>query len=139
MSEQKQARLGVGAVVIHQGRVLLIKRKTPPYAGQWAIPGGKVHYGESLKAAAEREVLEETGITIQAGEPIYSFEIIQHDSEGPQLHYVVIDLEASYVSGKPIARDDAAEAAWFDTSGLQQLDLNQTTRELLASKYDFSI
>jgi ADP-ribose pyrophosphatase len=139
MTEQKQARLGVGAVVIHQGQVLLVKRKTPPYAGQWAIPGGKVHYGESLKAAAEREVLEETGITIQAGEPIYSFEIIQRDSEGPHLHYVVIDLEASYLGGKPIARDDAAEAAWFDEAGLQKVDLNQITRELLVTKYQFSI
>ena len=137
MHKENQIKLGVGAVVIHQGQVLLVKRKTPPYAGQWAIPGGKVQFGESLKAAAEREILEETGIIIQAGEPIFSFEIIEQDQDGPSLHYVVVDLEAHYESGEPLANDDAAEAAWFDATSIQKIDLNPITQKLLASKYNF--
>ena len=134
MTEQKHVKLGVGAVVFNQGCVLLVKRKTPPFAEQWAIPGGKVKFGESLRAAAEREVYEETGITIRAGEPIFTFEIIQTDSS---VHYVVVDLDAHYISGAPIANDDAADAAWIDAVRIKNLAVNKITRELLKSKYNF--
>lgn len=124
--------IGVGAVVFKDAKVLLVKRKFEPAAGQWAIPGGKLKFGETLKQAAEREILEETGICIEAGQVAHVFEWI-----GAQ-HYVIIDLDASYISGKIEAADDADEAGWFSAAELKHMNLTASTRELLASKYHFS-
>ena len=66
-------QVGVGAVVFHDGAVLLVQRRNPPCADEWAIPGGKVRLGETLQEAAEREILEDTGLHIKAGEPVYAF------------------------------------------------------------------
>ena len=68
--------VGVGAIVVHDGAVLLVKRGKPPHKGEWAIPGGRLQWGESLQQGAEREILEETGSTIKAGELLYHFEHI---------------------------------------------------------------
>lgn len=131
-------RPGVGAVVFHQNRVLLVKRDRPPNAGQWAIPGGRIKFGESLQQAAEREILEETGITIRAGEPVFAFDIIQHDEQQQcRLHYVVIDLAADYISGEPVAGDDAAAAAWISATELGELPVNPLTLQLLKNQYRF--
>lgn len=131
-------QLGVGAIVFHQNRVLLIKRGRPPNAGQWAIPGGRIKLGETLQQAAEREILEETGVRIKAGEPVFAFDLIQHDSEGQcRLHYVVIDLAADYLSGDPLAGDDASDARWVSAGELAGLPVNATTLQLLKSRYRF--
>lgn len=130
--------LAVGAVVFHNDAVLLIKRNNPPNAGQWAIPGGKVKLGETLQQAAEREILEETGITIRAGEVIYQFEIIERDDHGNiTTHYVILDLAAKYVSGNPKANDDARDARWVERNELRHLPVNNTTRMLLQEKFQF--
>ena len=70
-------RVGVAAVVTKNNRVLLVKRGVPPSKGLWAIPGGNMKLGETLKETAEREILEETGIVIEAGDPIYAFDFIE--------------------------------------------------------------
>ena len=123
--------IGVGTVVIHNDRVLLVRRSKPPYSGLWTIPGGKVHWGETLQQAAERELLEETGIIARAGEVIYVFDVIDGNSANPDFHYVVIDLVADYVSGEPVAKDDAEQAAWFSRTDLEQKDIQATTKTLL--------
>lgn len=116
--------------------VLLVKRGRPPREGQWAIPGGKVKAGEKLQAAVEREVLEETGITIRAGEMIYQLEYIEHDdSGGLAFHYVVLDYDAEYISGEPCAGDDAREAAWIRFDELCTLHLTDSTREALLTLF----
>ncbi len=130
--------LAVGAVVIHQGRVLLVRRLRPPGEGQWAIPGGKVDLGENLAQAAEREILEETGLTIAAGEPVYTFEVIDRDDAGRvRYHYVIIDLAAEYRGGKLRAGDDAGDARWVAPEELPALGVYPRTRELLEKLFDF--
>jgi len=129
-------QLGVGAIVCHQDKVLLVKRGKPPSAGQWAIPGGKVQAGEALRVAAEREILEETGVVIRAGELAYHFEFIERDERGAlRYHYVVLDYVGEYVSGEPCAGDDAAEARWVGFDELSSLALNTSTREALHRLY----
>ena len=83
----------------------------------WSIPGGRIRLGETLQAAAEREILEETGVVIRANRPVLAFDVIQKDDRGVvKYHYVIVDLTADYVSGEPRAGDDAADARWISSS-----------------------
>jgi len=126
------ARVGVGAVIIRDGQVLLVKRGREPAKGLWAIPGGAVEPGETLQAAAEREILEETGVVINAGEPIFAFDLIEKDETGAlKFHYVIVDLRAEYISGEPVAADDAVDARWLKPRDLDSLDVVPVTLELL--------
>jgi ADP-ribose pyrophosphatase len=130
--------LAVGAIVFRDGRVLLVRRGQPPAEGEWAIPGGSVEVGETLQQAAQRELLEETGIVIQAGEPCFIFDVIQADTDGRvRFHYLVIDLLADYVEGDPRAGGDAADARWVSAEELGGLSLSPTTRELLHRRFGF--
>jgi ADP-ribose pyrophosphatase len=134
----KEARAAVGAVVVHRGRVLLVRRGKPPAEGMWAVPGGGVKLGESLQEAAERELREETGVIVRAGEPVYAFDALERDGAGEvRFHYVIVDLAAAYVSGEPQAADDALEARWVSPSELGTLAVNRRTRLLLAAHFGF--
>jgi 8-oxo-dGTP diphosphatase len=125
-------KVAVGAVVIHDNQVLLVKRGKPPAEGEWAIPGGNVELGETLQKAAEREILEETGVTIQAKEIIYTFESIYKDRDGNiRFHYVILDYSADYISGSPAPHDDALAAQWVSPQGASSLNINSATLILL--------
>ena len=122
----------VGAVVIHDGAVLLVRRGRAPARGVWAVPGGRVELGETLAEAAEREVREETGVSVRAGEPIWSFDSVIRDEAGRvAFHYVIVDLLADYLEGEPHGRDDAAEARWARPEELSGLLVSKPTLELL--------
>lgn len=134
----KSPRVAVGAVVIKEGSVLLVKRRDPPNQAQWAIPGGSIRLGESLQQAAEREILEETGVRIRAGKPVYIFDVIDRDPEGRiRYHYVITDLLAKYVGGEPAPHDDAVDARWLSPLDLDRLPVNATTRDLLENTLKF--
>ena len=129
-------RVAVGAVILHQNRVLLVLRGKAPAEGMWAIPGGSVNLGETLQAAAEREVFEETGLYIKAGAVIYSFEKIQRDQAGRvQFHYVILDLAAEALDpAEPLKpADDVSDAGWFSLLDLEQknIPISDTTLALL--------
>lgn len=130
--------VAVGAVVFKNNCVLLVRRGQAPSEGLWAIPGGSVEIGETLQEAAEREILEETGIKIRAGKPIYTFDVIDRDEDGKiRFHYVIIDLAADYVSGEPAAGDDAAEARWVSVHEFNELAVSPPTLNLLKTKFEF--
>lgn len=131
-------RPAVGAVVFKDDAVLLVRRGKPPALGIWAIPGGSVRLGETLQTAAEREILEETGIVIRAGQPVYVFDVIERDGNGRvRFHYVIVDLAAEYVAGDPRPGDDATDARWVRQHDLAALDINPATRRLLAGPFGF--
>ncbi|WP_022665716.1 NUDIX hydrolase [Desulfospira joergensenii] len=130
--------LAVGAVVFKEDRILLVQRGNPPAKGVWAIPGGSVELGETLKQAVQREILEETGIRIRAGEPVYSFESIERDRDGKiRYHYYIVDFEAEYLGGEIRAGDDAEKAEWVSADQLDRMEINPKTRDLLRNRYDF--
>jgi 8-oxo-dGTP diphosphatase len=125
-------RVGVGAVVLREGRVLLVRRGVQPSQGLWAIPGGALELGETLREGAEREILEETGITIRAGALVFTGETMERDADGRiRFHYVIIDFAGEYVSGEVNGSDDASEARWVSPAELADLPATKTTLKLL--------
>jgi 8-oxo-dGTP diphosphatase len=125
-------QLGVGAFVVHDDAILLVQRGQQPGKGEWAIPGGRVKAGESLHTAAAREILEETGVTIEVGEFAWQFEFIQHDADAKlQYHYVVLDFHARYLAGEPEPADDVTAARWVPFDQLNTLNLSAMTRQAL--------
>jgi len=130
--------LAVGAVVFKDDHVLLVKRKNPPSQGVWAIPGGRVRLGEPIQEAAQREVMEETGVTITPRETVFAFDAIERDRfQKIRYHYYIVDVAGAYVSGEPVAGDDALDARWVSRQALATLPVNEKTRHLLETKFDF--
>ena len=129
-------RVAVGAVVFHHKKILLVLRGQAPAKGLWAIPGGSVELGESLRSAAEREVWEETGLKVQAGEVIHTFDAIERDEAGRvRYHYVIVDLLAEALDpNQPLEpSDDVLDAGWFSAAEVEEPDLpiSETTRQLV--------
>lgn len=128
--------LGVGALIFQRRRVLLVERGKAPLKGYWSLPGGLVETGERLEAAIEREVLEETGLTVRALELAEVFQRIMHDSQGRvEYHYVLADYVCKVVSGEPKASDDASRVDWFRIDKLGELLLTEGTREVIERVY----
>jgi ADP-ribose pyrophosphatase YjhB (NUDIX family) len=121
--------VAVGGVVLTAGpRVLLVKRGAPPMAGQWTLPGGRLHGGETIAAAVEREVFEETGVRVAAGNLIEVVEIV---TEG--YHYVIHDHLCTPVdvSEVPKAGDDAVEARYVRPSELPSLGVTEAVTRVV--------
>lgn len=120
--------VGVGAVIINQGRVALVKRGHAPLLGEWSIPGGLLETGETLRQCAEREALEETGLGVRATELLGVFERLVPDNEKRmRYHYVLIDFLCEVVSGEMRADGDADDARWFSVDEVGKLPLPEDT------------
>jgi mutator protein MutT len=124
--------VGVGAVIVDQGRVVVIKRGSPPLLGEWSIPGGMLELGETARQAVEREALEETGLVVQSGELLGVFDRIVPDEAGKiRFHYLLVDFLCRPVSGTLRAGHDAAEAHWMTLEEVRNMPMADTTKALL--------
>lgn len=125
--------LGVSTLVRRDGCVLLVKRGNAPLADAWAFPGGRVEFGEHLAAAAAREVAEETGIVVTIAGALEHAEIILRDADGmPERHFVLIVFAGDWVSGEPVAADNAADALWVPENELDRFPKTPDTERILA-------
>lgn len=134
----EQPGVGVGVVIVENGRVLLVQRGKEPGAGTWAFPGGRLELGETLAEAAVREAREETGLTIEPADVFAVFDLIETDPDGSiRFHYVLIDLLAERVAGTARPGDDSVDTRWVGLADLEELPMAprvaDVVRELLTS------
>ena len=124
--------LGVGAVVLHRDNVLLVRRAQEPCKGEWTFPGGLVELGETLREAAVRETLEETGIRIRAGEVLEVVDSLVKGTGGRlRFHYSIVDVVCRYVPGSPRPGDDVSEVEWVPIKKALRMELAGVTGKVL--------
>jgi 8-oxo-dGTP diphosphatase len=129
--------VGVGAVIIQDSRVLLVKRRHPPQDGEWSIPGGLLEVGETLRQAAVREAREETGLVVEPQELLGVFDRVVLDPAGKvRYHHVLIDFLCRRVAGELCAASDAAEVRWFTRAEVETLPLLKDTAEVIGLGFD---
>src|SRR5215207_5525050 len=117
--------VGVGGVVVRNGKALLVKRAHDPRKGEWSLPGGRVELGESLVDATRREILEETGLDVAVGEVVEVFDRIHRDGATVRYHFVIVDFLCTVIGGALCAGDDAEDVAWVDGAEAAAYGVNE--------------
>src|SRR6266576_4612294 len=116
--------VGMGAVILDHGRVVLVKRQFPPLAGEWSIPGGRLKIGETQREGVVREAREETGLTVDPVELLGVYDRLVRDETGRILyHYVLIDFLCRRLAGELQAGGDADDARWFWQAEIEKVSL----------------
>jgi len=117
--------VGVGAVIVREGRALIIRRGHEPRKGEWSLPGGRVELGERLADAVQREVAEETGLLVTVGPIVETFDRVHRDAEGRvRFHFVIVDYLCAAPSGDAVAGSDAEAVAWVTDQELDAFGVN---------------
>ena len=135
--------VGIGGVVIDDGRALLIRRGAEPLRGHWSIPGGTLEIGESLQAGVARELLEETGLEVRVLDVIEVFDRIfpAEDSasgsapRGPRFHYVIVDYLCERISGEARAGSDVTDVVFAREDELPDFHLTETAARVLRKAF----
>jgi 8-oxo-dGTP diphosphatase len=129
--------VGVGAIIIEDDRVVLVKRLHPPLQAEWSIPGGVLEIGELVREAAIREALEETGLTVEPGELLGVYDrVLRTPEHRVQYHYVLIDFLCRRVAGDLQAASDAGEVRWFTREELPALNLAEDTLDVIEKGFE---
>jgi len=124
--------VGVGGIILQDGKVLLVRRGKQPGFGKWSIPGGMVEWGETLQEAIQREIREECGIEIEVADVVAVLErIIPHQDRGIHYHYVLIDFLGTWRSGELHPSSDIMEARWADPLEMKDLDMTERTQQVV--------
>ena len=124
--------IGVGAVIVSDNRVVVVRRGHEPLKGEWSIPGGVLEIGETLRAGAAREALEETGLVVEPGEVLEVLDrIVRDDQDRIQFHYVLIDFLCKPISGELRAGGDAEEARWLSVVELANFPIADSATAVL--------
>jgi 8-oxo-dGTP diphosphatase len=119
--------LAVLAVLVRDGKVLLVQRGNQPDRGKWGFPGGKVELGETVTAAAVRELNEETGIDAAPGEVLTVLDFMDRDDSGAiRYHYAMVCVRLDWITGEGIAASDAMDVAWMTLAEIAGLGLNKS-------------
>jgi len=131
--------VGVGGVIIDDGRALLIRRGSEPLRGEWSIPGGALELGETLEEGVAREMLEETGLEVNVLELIEVFDRIYfgdgEPKERPHFHYVIVDFLCERVAGEPLASSDVTDVAFAREEELGKYGLTETATRILRKAF----
>jgi 8-oxo-dGTP diphosphatase len=124
--------VGVGAIIIEDARVLLVKRAHPPLQAQWSIPGGVLEVGELVREAAIREAREETGLIVEPSDLLGVYDrVLRNSEQRVQYHYVLIDFLCRRIGGELAAASDAAEVRYFRREELPALNLAEDTQDVI--------
>ncbi len=142
--------VGIGGVVIDDGKALLIRRGSEPLLGQWSIPGGTLELGETLEEGTVRELMEETGIEVKVLEMIEVFERInfgrgadeswttKEEKKRPRFHFVIVDYLCQRVSGTALAGGDVTDVAWAQESELEKFALTATATRVIRKAFSLA-
>ncbi len=134
----EQAIVGVGGVVIHRNRVLLIRRGGEPLKGEWSIPGGMLELGEELAEGVRREIKEETGLEVEPVEVLDVFDRIMRVGSRVQYHYVIVDYACRLTRGRLKPASDVLEASWARREDLPKYHLTEKATEVIRKAFNFS-
>ena len=124
--------VGVGAVVVRDGKALIIKRAHEPRKGEWSLPGGLLELGESLADAARREIKEETNLEIEVGPIIETFDRVHRDDAGKiRYHFVIVDFVCWSTSGEASPGSDAEAVAWVTADEIDRYGVNPHAKAVI--------
>ena len=129
--------VGVGGVVVHRNRVLLIRRGSEPLKGEWSIPGGLVELGEELADGVRRELKEETGLDVEPLEVLTVFDRITRDGDRVRYHYVIVDYVCRRRGGRLKPDSDVVDARWARREDLPQYHLTEKATAVVLAAFEF--
>ncbi len=130
--EFRRPAVGVAGVVWKGDKILLVQRAKEPRKGEWSLPGGHQEWGETVREAVLREVREETMLDVEVTGLLDVVDGIVRDTDGQvEYHFTLVDFRCNWLSGEPVAGDDAAAVRWITLDELEGLELWEETGRII--------